>query len=103
MDKLFSASYVPPAIDRADPRISPSYADFETLPKNLLMISCACDSLCMEAEALAANIEKAGEGRNVVRRRMDKCDHGWDKKAQTSAEVAAREEAYALAVDMLKL
>ncbi|KAL1306462.1 hypothetical protein AAFC00_005160 [Neodothiora populina] len=100
IDRLFSSAYVPLDIDRKDPRVSPSFAPVENVPDNVLMITCARDSLCLDAEAVAARIEEAGKT-NVVRRRMAKCDHAWDKNARTPEEVAARDEAYALAVQML--
>lgn len=103
MARFFDSCYLPPGSNTQDPRISPLYAPVETYPQNVLMISCACDSLCLEAEAVADKIEEAG-GRNVVRRRMEKCDHGWDKRVKKgSVQETARDEAYDLAVQMLKL
>ena len=101
MARTFDACYRLPGTDSKDPRISPVFAPTETYPQNVLMISCACDSLCDEAERVATNIEAAGGDRNVVRQRMEHCDHAWDKSAKGAVQKKARDDAYALAVEML--
>lgn len=104
MEKTFNSAYMPAgSVNPADPRVSPAYADVTNVPRKVLMISCARDTLCVEAETLAARMADADEKRNVVARRMDKCDHGWDKRAKTDQEIEARTLAYGLAVDMLKI
>jgi predicted kinase len=56
--------------------------------------------LALEAEALAARIVE----RNVVRRRMEGYEHGWDKGKKLGAyEEEVRSKAYGVAVDMLRL
>ncbi|KAF1353307.1 Alpha/Beta hydrolase protein [Delphinella strobiligena] len=102
MEFIFNESYMPFGADPKDPRISPLYASVDKYPQNVLMITCARDSLCLEGEALAAKIEEAG-GRSVIRRRMDECGHAWDKSAKGLVEEQARDEAYELAVQMLSL
>lgn len=103
MEHTFSESYMLPGTDPKDPRISPLYAPVDKYPQNVLMITAARDSLCLEAEAVAKKIEEAGGGRNVIRRRMDECGHGWDKRAKGLVEEQARDESYELAVQMLSL
>lgn len=90
-------------MDPRDPRMSPIYADTSNYPANMLILTAERDSLALEAEELA---EKAaadgGASRNVMIRRMKGCGHDFDKIDTDSACVQARDEAYGLAVNMLK-
>lgn len=99
---LFNDCYTPPPIDRKSPAISPYYIDGDRFPNNVLLITCGTDNLAPEAEELAKKIESV-PGKYVVQRRMEKCDHAWDKsyKAGTAQE-KAKDEAYDLAVKMLR-
>lgn len=104
ISRLFDECYIPPTVDKKDPLVSPSFASADSFPKNVLFITAACDNLCLEAEALAAKIEAAGGERNVVRRRMEKCGHAWDKMAKPgTVQEQAKDEAYAMAIDMLRV
>lgn len=103
--RLFNRCYIPPGFDARDPRISPFFAPAEAFADNVLIVTAARDSLAREAEAFAVKIEGAGgPGRNVVCRRMEKCNHAWDKEANSEGTVQekAKKEAYALAVEMLR-
>ncbi|KAL2216225.1 putative esterase/lipase [Thermoascus aurantiacus ATCC 26904] len=105
--RFFNRSYIPPGFDARDPRISPSFAPASAFPANVLIVTAAWDNLANEAEALAAKIKEAegeGSGRYVVCRRMEKCDHAWDKGVYEEGTVQgkAKKEAYALAVEMLR-
>lgn len=103
MSRLFDSCYIPPVLSRKNPLVSPLFAQADAFPPNVLMITGAQDNLCFEAEALAAKIENAGGDRHVVRRRMDECGHAWDKMAKPgSVQEKAKDEAYALAIAMLK-
>ena len=77
----FNHYYLSPSVDRKDPKASPSHMPVERLPASTMILTCACDSLCIEAEDLASRIA-AVPGNTVVRSRMEKCDHGWDKLAR---------------------
>ncbi|RHZ47892.1 putative carboxylesterase [Aspergillus thermomutatus] len=98
--RIFRESYIG-NMDPRDPRISPAYADASKYPANMLVVTAELDSSALEAEGLAKKAETEGiaSGRNVVLRRMKECGHGFDKK---NSCVSARDEAYGLAVDMLK-
>ncbi|OOQ85082.1 putative esterase/lipase [Penicillium brasilianum] len=99
--RLFNRCYVPPGVDRRDPRISPKYADLERFPHRMLMITAEGDSLALEGEDLAKNLEKL-PGRHVVSERMAGCNHAWDKRTRAGTpQREARDRAYAMAVDML--
>lgn len=99
--RLFTRCYVPPGMDKRDPRISPKYADLHRFPHRLLVITCDGDSLALEGEELAQKLEKL-PGRHVVSERMAGCNHAWDKRTRAGTpQREARDRAYALAVDML--
>lgn len=103
MERLFNAAYIPQGTDPKDPRISPYFATLDRFPDNVMILTAACDNLCMEGEALAARIEEAG-GRNIVRRRFEKVNHAWDKRSPPgSLAEAAKIESYDMALQMLRL
>lgn len=98
--RVFNQCYIPSTVDPKDPRVSPSFGSVDGFPKNVLIVTAARDSLALEAEALAARIV----GRNVVRKRMEKCEHGWDKnKAPDTVQQEAIDKAYGAAVEILRL
>lgn len=103
MSRIFDECYVPPTVDRKNPRVSPLFAPADTFPKNMLFVTAAQDNLCFEGEALAAKIEAASGKRNVVTKRMEGCGHGWDKLQNLNpVQTSAKNEAYGLAVEMLR-
>ncbi|OJD31256.1 esterase lipase [Diplodia corticola] len=99
---FFDECYIPPGVHPSDPRISPARAE----PGNfagttVAVLTGAYDGLAPEAEALAAKIEETREAR-VVKKRFERCNHAWDKRAAPgSVQEKARDEAYAIAVDVL--
>ncbi|KAJ5153162.1 uncharacterized protein N7482_009640 [Penicillium canariense] len=100
--RLFNRCYVPPGVDKRDPRISPKYADLDRFPHCLLMITAAGDSLAPEGEQLAEQLQQL-PGRHVVSERMAGCDHAWDKRTRAETpQRRPRDQAYALALDMLQ-
>ena len=85
-----------------DPRVSPSFAAPEKFPSRILMITCARDNLAIEAEELAERFESV-PGNHVVRRRMEECDHGFNLSAKEGTlQEKAKNDAYALAADLLR-
>lgn len=100
MARIFNQSYIQTNVDVRDPRISPLFAPAENFPKNLLVITCAYDNLAPEAEALAEKVE-ADKGHHVILRRMEKCGHAWDKHLKNGTDQGKKDEAYALALEML--
>lgn len=88
--------------DWKDSKISPLYAAAESFQQNTLIITCARDNLCLEGEALVRKIQDA-QDESVVHRRMENCDHAWDKAyiAGTPQE-RAKDEAYDLVMEFLK-
>ena len=103
---IFDASYLPDRSNlegRKDPRISPLFADLDRFPQNLVIVTAGYDNLALHAEELAGKIAKQGKsGRSVVSKRIPQVNHAWDKDVQPgSHEEKGRDEAYALAVDML--
>lgn len=83
------------------PTVSPFFADMERFPRRMLFITAAGDNLCQEAEAMAEKLA-LDEKRLVVLRRMDRCNHAFDKNAKwRSVEERAKDEAFGLVIDML--
>ena len=99
---IFNACYAPsPPLDRKQPLLSPEYIPGDRFPDKVLVITCACDTLCLETEGLTEKIKAAGKG--VVHRRLAKCDHAWDKFIQPgTVQEKAKDDAYDLAVEMLE-
>jgi acetyl esterase/lipase len=73
----FRSSYLPPGVDPANPRISVLMADPNNFSKHVSIITAEKDRLTLEAEQLAAKLEKAGK--QVLLKRFDGVGHGWDK------------------------
>jgi len=88
---------------RTDPLLSPAFLDISRLPKKVLLVTCAFDTLALEAERFAEKVEKEGEGKtDLVCKRIDGVSHAWDKSCKSGSEgEKKREEAYALALDVL--
>ncbi|KAI2999227.1 hypothetical protein CBS147346_7772 [Aspergillus niger] len=101
ISKIFDRCYTHAAYDTRDPRISPLYASADRFPARVMIVTAACDNLAPEAEALAEKIAKE-PGKEVVRQRMQGCNHGWDKSARPgTVQGDAREKTYAMAAAML--
>ena len=102
LSALFHDCYVPSAVDKRDPRISPAYASRDRFPASMMIITCACDTLCLEGEELARELA-AIPGNEVVQSRMEKCDHGWDKSPKKgSHQEKEKDRAYDLVVQTLR-
>lgn len=101
--RLFASCYVQSEVDLQDPRLIPSFADPALFPKNVLVITAGYDTLADEGERFAKQLQKDPR-RHVVYQRMEKCNHGWDKKARIGTrEWELKNRAYDLAVEMLHL
>jgi acetyl esterase/lipase len=89
--------------DPRDPRISPVYADTTNFPQEMLIFTADHDVSATDMEALAERIKTEGHagGRNVVVRRMEDCDHGFDKNKKRENQMEAGREAYAQVVGFL--
>jgi acetyl esterase/lipase len=57
---MFSWGYLPEGQDLRDPRLSPTLAKRDSLPKKIYIVGCELDLLCAEAEKMA--IKMAGPG-----------------------------------------
>jgi acetyl esterase/lipase len=97
---VFNDSYMPPGVDRADPRIAVLHADPESFPSDVLMFTCSKDNLAGEAEELADKLKAAGK--KVTLRRVEDAEHGWDKTTdENSNDAKERDAAYDLAISFL--
>ncbi|PMD11991.1 putative carboxylesterase [Hyaloscypha hepaticicola] len=101
--KIFREAYIR-GKDARDPRISPVFADTTNYPQEMLIFTADHDVSATDMEALAERIKTEGQagGRNVVVRRMEDCDHGFDKNKKRENQMEAGREAYAQVVDLLK-
>ena len=87
--------------DPKQPLISPLFIDAAKFPDNILIITCGQDPLAPEGEELAKKL-KDGK-RHVVSQRIPGVGHAWDKRVEAgSVAEKKRDEAYALAIEMLK-
>jgi acetyl esterase/lipase len=101
--KVFREAYTR-GKDARDPRISPAFADTTNFPQEMLIFTADHDVSATDMEALAERIKTEGHasGRNVVVRRMEDCDHGFDKNKKRENQMEAGREAYAQVADFLK-
>lgn len=99
---IFNACYVGKH-DKKDPMVSPAFMDVARVPKNLLLITCAYDTLAFETETFAKRVEtEKGEGTHLVWKRIEGVGHAWDKSCKAGSEgERRRDEAYNTAVDIL--
>jgi acetyl esterase/lipase len=97
--RLFREGYLGD-MDPRDPRISPLYADSTNYPSNMLIITAEYDVSALDAEEFARRIQATAQdtGKGVLLKRIRECGHNFDKSKKN---VKQRDEAYALAVDML--
>ncbi|ORY07550.1 Alpha/Beta hydrolase protein [Clohesyomyces aquaticus] len=103
MMNLFNSCYAFDEAVRKDPRCSPAFAELESYPERVLMLSCSGDVLMPEARALADRLDDGKGGRKVVNLVLEGMPHGFDKGCKEgSAKWRAREEGYGAAVEMLK-
>ena len=73
---------------------------FHIFPNHLLIITAERDRLAPEAEELAAKLQKGG--RQVLLKRFDSVEHGWDKTTDEQYNDAkVRDEAYDLVIKFL--
>lgn len=56
---LFVWAYVPPEVEREEPRLSPLYADVRHLPDSMFVVGAESDMLCHEAELFAEKMARA--------------------------------------------
>ncbi|KAE9985342.1 hypothetical protein EG328_007595 [Venturia inaequalis] len=104
LGRIFNDAYMPPGVNRQDPRVSPTYIDAEKLPESIFFITCGKDNLAWEAEKMVTRIKDERKGRtgDVSFRRFDGVHHGWDKNPKKGSEdEKKRDEAYSLVVDFL--
>jgi acetyl esterase/lipase len=97
---LFNECYLG-SQDSKQPLVSPIFINAAKFPDNILIITCGQDPLAFEGEELALKL-KDGK-RHVVSQRMPGVGHAWDKQVEAGSLAGKRrDEAYALAIEMLK-
>ena len=99
--RFFNQCYIPAGVDPRDPRVSPSFAEPNNFPDKILFVTCAQDSLAVEVEELAEKIG-AVDGKEVVVKRMEECNHGWNlSTVEGSVQEKAKWNAYTLVLETL--
>jgi acetyl esterase/lipase len=87
--------------DPKHPLLSPMFIDAAKFPDNILIITCGQDPLAFEGEEFAKKLQDGM--RHVVTQRIPGVGHAWDKQVEAgSVAEKKRDEAYALAIEMLK-
>ncbi|MCJ1441739.1 MAG: hypothetical protein MMC23_002231 [Stictis urceolatum] len=95
--RFFYNCYLVAGQDRADPRVSPIYADPRRFPGSVTIVTCGSDSLLKEARELGEILR--GVGKDVVEFEARGQGHAWDlavKERESEAGVL-RDQAYELA------
>ncbi|CAI6036487.1 unnamed protein product [Clonostachys chloroleuca] len=101
ISRIFNDCYVPDVAVRSDPRVSPEFADPDSFPERVTILTAAGDNLAPEGNALATKLDNGH--RKVVTRMFDDVNHGFDKGcAKGSVAERVRDEAYSLAIASLK-
>ncbi|KAK8033840.1 alpha/beta-hydrolase [Apiospora marii] len=117
---MFAEAYAPaPPFSRADPAVSPLFADPGAFPRAAAFLTCEGDNLRWEIEALVERLreqegggtttttdEKGQRGREVPYKMLEGVCHAFDKGIKEdgggSLPWIRREEAYAWAASLLK-
>ncbi|KAJ9299073.1 hypothetical protein DTO271G3_3315 [Paecilomyces variotii] len=114
--RIFNACYVTDSMrDRSimrNPLISPSFIPEEEFPDTVVIITCEGDTLAGEGNELAERLKEKGTGgdgseegkgrrRKVVNVQLEGVGHAFDK-FPGDVERKRRDEAYGLAVDVLR-
>ncbi|CAH0043647.1 unnamed protein product [Clonostachys solani] len=101
ISRIFNDCYVPDVAVRSDPRVSPEFADPDSFPDRVTILTAGGDNLAPEGNALAAKLDNGH--RKVVTRMFDDVNHGFDKGcAKGSVAERVRDEAYSLAIASIK-
>jgi len=107
MSHLFSAAYLPPPRDRADPRVSPARAPENELAQfpSTLVLTASRDYLAWEADTFAERLKALGV--ETRHQRFDNVGHGFDAMIardpiQKKWDDEAKVKAWAMIVDMFK-
>ncbi|CAG8292362.1 unnamed protein product [Penicillium olsonii] len=99
---LFVACYVPDAQDRKNPLVSAAFIPVENFSGRLLLVTGACDPLCLEAEALGQKIKERGNA-HVEMIRYDGCEHTFDKiYTEGSVQEAAKDDLNAKVAEFIQ-
>ena len=99
--RLFNECYLPDPSVATDPRASPAFADPNSYPENMVILTCDGDNLAPECDTLA---EKLKDGkRKVTHHVLEGMLHGFDKRCKEGTEDARqRDVAYALVAGAIR-
>jgi acetyl esterase/lipase len=75
MIPMFEAGFIPPGTNKADPLLSPIFADRKDLPEKIFILGCELDLLCPEAQEMAENLAELEDGGRIQLKERN----GWTK------------------------
>jgi acetyl esterase/lipase len=75
MIPMFEVGFITPGTNKADPLLSPVFAERKDLPQKIFILGCELDCLCAEAKEMAENLADSEEGQMVPLRE----GNGWTK------------------------
>lgn len=103
---IFEDAYFPPGTDLSNILISPGLASDEslnqTLPKEVVIITCEGDALLGEGERFRKRLAGLGNEMNVSGYMVKGVPHGWDKWPTWWWSDASRDKAYAFSGETLR-
>jgi acetyl esterase/lipase len=101
---LFNECYVPDPAIRKSPLVSPSFAEVTDFPPITAILTCEGDILWPESAQLAKKLQRQkNQSQGVVLHLLKGVPHAFDKGAEEgTVEWTRREEAYTLAIKLLK-
>lgn len=98
--RLFYNCYLPPPIDRSNPRVSALYASPESFPPSVTLITCTGCALARESNKLGEKLKDTCE---VVSYAAEGQGHAWDKYTKEGSKGRQyKDEAYELVAKQLK-
>lgn len=92
---LSRKAHLPPGTDLTNPLLSPIYADPDTLPRRMLIVTAEYDTSRAEGEAFVDMM--CDQGKRIILWRADQCVHAWNFLDESAYENKAKKwEAYAI-------
>ncbi|KAI8713555.1 Abhydrolase-3 domain-containing protein [Fusarium sp. LHS14.1] len=87
---LFATCYMPRAEERANPRVSPTFADPTLFPDTTIIIACGADNLSPEAVEMGQKLKAGGANVEVVQ--LENAAHGFDKSVESGSVAFKQKE-----------
>ncbi|KZV98994.1 alpha/beta-hydrolase [Exidia glandulosa HHB12029] len=96
----FREAYVPPGVDRLDPRMSPVYAPVDAFPP-VTVICGSCDPMVNSIRRFVTQLREGGN--DIVDMEVEGAGHGWERLVKPNTKfVQLREDALELYISRLQ-